>query len=285
MEILVLDGKNYVKASKAAKDLGYATDYVGQLCRNGQIDSHLIGRTWYVNQEELHVHRVEKKRISRVKAREQAKKTIEEHRQKSTETINVSKNIAIQYEEDHKELIPETRRLNITSAPQKHYKKYEEVLEETHIENKGEKVLMSGSINVVDVTDGPIDTETVFLTPSRIQKTVPGKPQKREILKETTIPLGVIKEETSKKKGLKNKGFLERLGDLAVVSEDVTVDIPVQINSVTDTKKVYTTPVLVAFLLIMLVIFTLPLDSQINFNPNSPIPFVDGYHFSFKNLL
>ena len=48
MEILVLDGKTYVKASKAAKDLGYATDYVGQLCRNDQIDAHLIGRTWYV---------------------------------------------------------------------------------------------------------------------------------------------------------------------------------------------------------------------------------------------
>ena len=46
MEVLVLDGKNYVKASKAAKELGYATDYVGQLCRSGQVDAHLIGRTW-----------------------------------------------------------------------------------------------------------------------------------------------------------------------------------------------------------------------------------------------
>ncbi len=174
MEVLVLDGKNYVKASKAARDLGYATDYVGQLCRSGQVDAHLIGRTWYVNQEMLSTYKVEKKRTSRVKAREYAKKTIEEHRLKVTEDKNAYKNIDIRYESDSKELIPKTKKLSIKSTPAIDPKtKIEDVSEfegGNEIVNEGNKVLMSGDLTVVDVTDGPVDLDTVVLTPGRIKR-------------------------------------------------------------------------------------------------------------------
>ena len=171
MEVLVLDGKNYVKASKAARDLGYATDYVGQLCRSGQVDSHLIGRTWYVNQDDLGTHRVEKKRMSRTKAREQAKKLIEEYRSGAAKSQNNYTNIAIQYEHDSAELIPKPRVVPVESEPVSRA-----VPESTDIDaddmqvyNEGDKVLMSGDLNVVDVTDGVIDSDTVLLRPGRIR--------------------------------------------------------------------------------------------------------------------
>ena len=42
MKELAIDGKKYVKASAIAKDLGYTSDYVGQLCRGGKIDAQLV---------------------------------------------------------------------------------------------------------------------------------------------------------------------------------------------------------------------------------------------------
>lgn len=166
MEVLVLDGKSYVKASKAARDLGYATDYVGQLCRTGQVDAHLIGRTWYVDQEQLGTHRVEKKRMSRTKAREQAKKLIIAQRGTSISMKGekASRNIAISYEGDESPLIPETRKLTVATEHAQ-YPVDDGEEQETIIENKGEKIRMSGGLKVVDVTDEPIDDNVTVLRP------------------------------------------------------------------------------------------------------------------------
>ncbi|MCR4286314.1 MAG: hypothetical protein NUW00_05450 [Candidatus Kaiserbacteria bacterium] len=183
MEVLVLDGKSYVKASKAAKDLGYATDYVGQLCRGGKVDAHLIGRTWYVNKDELSTHRTEKKRMSRVKAREYAKRSIEDYKQKST---NIYKNIDIRYESDAGALLPETKNLKVTSEPVRKEFAYEDRVDgdEMEVLNKGEHVVMSGNIEVQDVTDGPADTETTFLSPKIVRSPRPERlvVNKQEIL-------------------------------------------------------------------------------------------------------
>ncbi|HVS79441.1 MAG TPA: hypothetical protein VHF05_00505 [Candidatus Paceibacterota bacterium] len=48
-----IDNKKYISAKRAAKLTGYATDYIGQLARNGKIDSKMIGRSWFVNEESL----------------------------------------------------------------------------------------------------------------------------------------------------------------------------------------------------------------------------------------
>lgn len=63
MDSVTLDGKIYTKAKKAARVVGYASDYVGQLCRNGSIDARMIGKTWYVEEQSLRSH----KEASRVK--------------------------------------------------------------------------------------------------------------------------------------------------------------------------------------------------------------------------
>src|SRR3989344_1884629 len=43
------EGNEYISASRAAEKIGYASDYIGQLCRAKKIPGKLIGRTWYVD--------------------------------------------------------------------------------------------------------------------------------------------------------------------------------------------------------------------------------------------
>lgn len=57
MDELTIDGKVYVSSKKAAAISGYAKDYVGQLCREGRVDSKLVGRSWYVYEPSLMEHR------------------------------------------------------------------------------------------------------------------------------------------------------------------------------------------------------------------------------------
>src|SRR3989344_4020752 len=52
-----VDGKEFISAIRAAKKIGYASDYVGQLCRAKKIPGRLIGRTWYVDFESLLEHK------------------------------------------------------------------------------------------------------------------------------------------------------------------------------------------------------------------------------------
>jgi len=169
METLVLNGKEYVKASKAAKDLGYTSDYVGQLCRGGSVDAHLVGRTWYVNPDTLTNHKVEKKRNARVKAREYAKKAIEESRSlKINRSKNSYKNIAIRYEDDSEELIPAVRKVPVeaTSFPVLDSKNGETDTASYKIENENKKVIMSGVLDIQDADEEALVTDTIVLTPS-----------------------------------------------------------------------------------------------------------------------
>ena len=174
METLVLDGKEFVKASKAARDLGYTSDYVGQLCRSGSINAHLVGRTWYVRFEELSSHKVEKKRNSRVKAREQAKKSIELHRQKESVRVTPSvskRNSPIQYTSDETELIPAVRHISVSTHTTLNKKNEEDEVElpKIVIENKGNKIHMHGEIPVADFDDESLHDESVVLKPRIIK--------------------------------------------------------------------------------------------------------------------
>jgi hypothetical protein len=236
MEVLVLDGKSYVKAGKAAKDLGYATDYVGQLCRTGKITAHLIGRTWYVDPEELGNHRFEKKRMARTKAREQAKKAILEHRVKVTDTQKNYRNIDIQYDADDEALIPEVRKVKVESLPlgKLGYQEKPEYDNETTVINKGEKVLMSGRIAVTDVTDEPIETDTVLLTPGRIRSgtiTVAPRIQEPQESVEVVINQGDdITTSESEENESKPLSFSEKLGKLTeetIQTEEVETPVSV----------------------------------------------------------
>ncbi|MCA9363849.1 hypothetical protein KC727_01360 [Candidatus Kaiserbacteria bacterium] len=118
METLVLNGKKFIKAAVAAQSIGYTTDYVGQLCRSGKVDARLVGRSWYVNEEELGKHRKTQKRTMRTKAREQVRsalKSAKEAEKASAEEKRYQKH-SIRYEEDESALMPQVRRITVGSG-------------------------------------------------------------------------------------------------------------------------------------------------------------------------
>ena len=57
MDEIIIEDKKYVSSKRAAKETGYAKDYVGQLCREGRIPARLIGRNWYVLESAIQDHR------------------------------------------------------------------------------------------------------------------------------------------------------------------------------------------------------------------------------------
>lgn len=57
MDEITLDGKTYISSKRAAAVTGYAKDYIGQLCREGRVEARLVGRSWYVYEPSLEVHK------------------------------------------------------------------------------------------------------------------------------------------------------------------------------------------------------------------------------------
>lgn len=57
MDVVTHNGIDYTKATVAAKEFGYTTDYIGQLCRAKKVDARLVGRAWYVNIDSLDEHK------------------------------------------------------------------------------------------------------------------------------------------------------------------------------------------------------------------------------------
>lgn len=77
MDVLSVGGKDYVKASVIARDLGYTADYVGQLCRSRKVDAKLVGRSWYVDRASINDHRSSRYRSTQTKSKESLKETLE----------------------------------------------------------------------------------------------------------------------------------------------------------------------------------------------------------------
>ncbi|MBU6431296.1 hypothetical protein KGQ29_02875, partial [Patescibacteria group bacterium] len=48
---LYFDGNKYISAKRASQLSGYASDYIGQLCRAKKLDSRIIGKSWFVSEK------------------------------------------------------------------------------------------------------------------------------------------------------------------------------------------------------------------------------------------
>lgn len=129
MEVISIDGVEYLKASTAAKRFKYTADYIGQLCRGRKVDAKLIGRTWYVNPLSLSVLKEPKASkakkssssenivddttkisISRTDVNSALSKKTVRSLQSSYQNHNFAKRIGwkpIAYEDDTAELIPQ----------------------------------------------------------------------------------------------------------------------------------------------------------------------------------
>jgi hypothetical protein len=115
MEHLELGGKKYMKVSSAARETGYTSDYIGQLCRAKKIDAKLVGRTWYVAQDEITAHKRTRGRSSFEKTRKAVRAAILEKNEETVIPVRIASTheyrtrlikSEVSYHADDAELIP-----------------------------------------------------------------------------------------------------------------------------------------------------------------------------------
>lgn len=223
MDTITIDGVDFVKSSKVADQLGYARDYVSQLCRSKAVPAHLVGRTWYVNKDSVAEHRVVKRRTVKAKARAQAKQILETHRQLKIDSQNTYKNIDISYETDDAPLVPNVRKIAVKSVVPRYSTHVDPSLKAPNyvVENEGKNIVMSGDLSVVDVTDGEVDDDTVFLQPTVYAgEPADSKPrhQQKTLKKLENRPL--LNEDEDPVPPSSPVSFLERLESQDVISTD-----------------------------------------------------------------
>jgi hypothetical protein len=113
---LLLDGKEYISASRAAEKLGYAQDYIGALIRTKKVPGKMIGRTWYVEIDSLTEH----KNNNRQKKQKQSEsapfpQSVEEKKENislASESLDaITNTFLLKYEEDTRSRLPELSKL------------------------------------------------------------------------------------------------------------------------------------------------------------------------------
>ncbi len=133
---IILEGKIYISARRAAKIINYAQDYIGQLCRSGKLDCKMVGRSWFVTEESLLSHRENaidntQERVLKViknndvAIKETIQATIEEKKVEASAVAVVAspvvttlvapivspiQSIGFKYEVENKSLLPELRK-------------------------------------------------------------------------------------------------------------------------------------------------------------------------------
>lgn len=109
MNKVVFDGKTYVKASVLARELGYTTDYVGQLCRAEKVECQLVGRSWYVEEDSLRTHKSNRYRSVKTKSKKSIRDQVAENANTTSHfyrhTPRVTTAVAA-YHADDAELLP-----------------------------------------------------------------------------------------------------------------------------------------------------------------------------------
>jgi len=128
MKTLVIDGVEFLKASEAAKQFGYTSDYVGQLCRGGKVAAQLVGRSWYVNIDSLTTHRKARYRSSQKKTKEALKEVKQaQHQHTDVETPEAQPNFYerlqthhVRYEPDDGDLLPQPRKQRTEHPHEEH---------------------------------------------------------------------------------------------------------------------------------------------------------------------
>lgn len=144
MERLSFGGETYVKASSAARELGYTADYIGQLCRNEKVTARLVGRTWYVEEKSLLEHKGSRYRANTIKTK-QAIRRIVSTQESSAETsrrASGGSRVRVRYSSDETDLIPKPHALKPRQV-------------ETVIETHDVEVLEDDSPYVIETPDLP----------------------------------------------------------------------------------------------------------------------------------
>ncbi len=113
MDVLTVGGKEYVKASVIARELGYTADYVGQLCRSHRVRAKLVGRSWFVDRDSIAQHKTTRYRSTQTKAKESLKEEVRFRLEQTANPVQSSPHYyrttgkpSFTYVNDESELIP-----------------------------------------------------------------------------------------------------------------------------------------------------------------------------------
>lgn len=109
MNSLNVDGVLYVKASSLARDFGYTSDYIGQLCRNNKVEAQLVGRSWYVSEDSLRQHKESRYRSTKAKTQAAFKARVEKQELAGKERVAPK----IGYAAEEAELMPAIKKLSV----------------------------------------------------------------------------------------------------------------------------------------------------------------------------
>lgn len=94
-ESFIIEGKKYISSKRASAISDYAPDYIGQLCRANKLDCKMIGRSWFVTEESIYLH---KANISREEA---SRNRIENLKGSSVIDSKIESNNQISVENSH----------------------------------------------------------------------------------------------------------------------------------------------------------------------------------------
>lgn len=162
MDKISVKGESYIKGSVIARELGYTADYVGQLCRSGQVECTLVGRSWYVSEKSIRAHKKNRYRSNQAKSLSTVRQMVEERVKRSPSLRSESEIswFSARYEEDESPLIPlverETEKVAVNAAVREPEK---EVLVEEAISIPIHKKTVEREAEVEDVSVSGADEE------------------------------------------------------------------------------------------------------------------------------
>ncbi len=188
MDVLKVGSKNYVKASVIARELGYTTDYVGQLCRSNKVDAKLFGRSWYVEKDSILEHKSNRYRTTGVKSIKAIREASSDATDDQETTVPVSNKKeqrfyihnslkpSPRYVQDDTELLPQIQKkqgnlrveladssaISITSSSEKYIFDTPEL----------PAIKFKGSLTVTDIADGVAPEGGVLLHPKEVARLV-----------------------------------------------------------------------------------------------------------------
>lgn len=123
MKNLKVDGVEYIKASEVAKQYGYTSDYIGQLCRSEKIEARLIGRSWYVDPSSLVQHKKDRYRSNQKKTSQIVKSDLQDLKKSAPQASpqphfynHVGYVKEPVYQHDETDLIPDLKKITVVST-------------------------------------------------------------------------------------------------------------------------------------------------------------------------
>lgn len=207
MDELTIEGKLYISSKRAAKVSGYAKDYIGQLCREGRVDSKLVGRSWYVYEPSIQEHRfnderskAHKKNVSSSPATHTEEKPIEsvwerpEYTSEAVETLPMLDSEVKPEEVDPKE--PETLS-EMQSAWQEWFTEHKQ--EPNTRQEARQEVVESPIVEEKEPQEVPVRMIVSDIAPMR-EVEAPQADFRERIYKETYVPVQKVAPQTAARK-------------------------------------------------------------------------------------